>query len=813
MITLLWTLIFLACGWVLFYQRAVLSVWTISFTILMLLHSQFSSASTFTLGIEWSIFILLAITLNIVPLRQQLFSRYLLAFYKKQMPRMSATEREALEAGTVTWEGDLFQGNPNWEKLLHFAPAKLTEEEEAFLAGPVEEVCRMTNDWEVSHNLADLPPKVWQFLKTQGFFALIIPKSYGGKEFSAYAHAKILYKLYGHSIALASTVAVPNSLGPAELLLHYGTEEQKNYYLPRLAKGEEIPCFALTNPEAGSDAGSIPDYGIICKDKFNGKETLGIRLNWNKRYITLAPVATVLGLAFKLYDPDHLIGTEKDLGITCALIPANHPGVIIGRRHLPLNAMFQNGPTQGKDIFIPIDWIIGGPKMAGHGWRMLVECLSAGRAISLPSSAVGSMKVLSWATGAYAHIRKQFNLAIGHFEGIQQPLARIAGFTYIMQAAHKFTLAAIDRGEKPSIPSAIMKYHATEHARLASCDSMDIHAGKGICLGPKNYVGRGYQTAPIGITVEGANILTRNLIIFGQGVIRCHPFILPEMQAAQNPDPQKGLVDFDKAFFSHLGYSFSNVFRSFWLSLSNAHFVKAPKDVSHRYYQLLTRYSAAFSFMSDACMLIFGADLKRKENVSARLGDVLSMLYLASGVLHYYAEQNYLIEDKPLVDWSCQHLLFTIQQQLSGILENLPNKLIGDLLSFIIFPFGKKLQEPNDSLLHKVAELVLHPTATRERLTSGIYLGKENNPLYVLENGLSEVIANEPLEKKFASDLHDKKIHGYTFAEQIKNAVDSDVLTSDEGMKLTKLHDARIAVISVDDFDPNDLIRLHATKH
>ncbi|MGL5556845.1 MAG: acyl-CoA dehydrogenase, partial [Aeromonas veronii] len=480
-------------------------------------------------------------------------------------------------------------------------------------------VCRMVSDWEVTHERADLSPEVWQYLKDNKFFAMIIKKKYGGLEFSAYAQSCVLQKLCGASAVLASTVGVPNSLGPGELLQHYGTDEQKDYYLPRLAVGKEIPCFALTSPEAGSDAGSIPDFGIVCKGEWEGKEVLGMRLTWNKRYITLAPIATVLGLAFKLRDPEHLLGEEEELGITCALIPTHIKGVGIGRRHFPLNVPFQNGPTQGKDVFVPLDFIIGGPAMAGQGWRMLVECLSVGRGITLPSNSTGGVKMLALASGAYSRIRRQFKLPIGKMEGIEEPLARIGGNAYIMGAAANLTVTGIDLGEKPSVISAIVKYHLTDRAQKCIIDAMDIHGGKAICMGPNNYLARGYQGAPIAVTVEGANILTRSMIIYGQGAIRCHPYVLPEMLAASHPDKEQALKDFDKAVFSHVGFAISNLVRSFWLVITGARFASAPyKDQTKGYYQQLSRLSANLAFLSDMAMGTLGGELKRKERVSAR---------------------------------------------------------------------------------------------------------------------------------------------------------------------------------------------------
>ncbi|NDB17324.1 MAG: acyl-CoA dehydrogenase, partial [Gammaproteobacteria bacterium] len=551
------------------YKRLSLLAYTSTFGVLLLAYSAIGEPAGLWKGFLWLLFAALAL-LNVVPLRQRLLTRPFMRIYRRMLPAMSSTEREALEAGTVWWDGELFTGKPDWSKLLGAKTPVLTAEEQAFLDGPCEELCRMVDDFDITHRRGDMPPEVWDFLKRKGFFAMIIQKKYGGLEFSAYAHSCVLAKLSTRSTTVSSTVAVPNSLGPGELLQHYGTEEQKNHYLPRLARGEDIPCFALTGPRAGSDAASLPDSGVVCRGQWQGREIIGLRLNFSKRYITLAPVATVIGLAFRMFDPDRLLGGDTDIGITCALIPRETPGITIGRRHFPLNVPFQNGPIQGRDVFVPLDFIIGGPSMAGQGWRMLVEQLSVGRCISLPSSGTGGGKAAVFATGAYARIRRQFNMPIGKFEGIESVIARMVGLTYTMDAARSVTAGAIDGGEKPSVPSAMLKYHVTEMSRQIANDAMDVHGGKGICLGPRNYLGRGYQVVPVAITVEGANILTRSLIIFGQGAIRCHPYVLKEMEAARNPDRAQGVRDFDDALLGHVGFTLSNAVRSLIMALTNA---------------------------------------------------------------------------------------------------------------------------------------------------------------------------------------------------------------------------------------------------
>jgi acyl-CoA dehydrogenase len=705
------------------YHRIQLKIWSSSLFLILFIYSFWEihhNPIHTKLIILWILFAVLILPLNILFLRRKFFSQKIFDHYKKMMPKISDTEKEVLRAGTVSWEAELFNGKPNWKKLCSIPAVMLTTEEKNFIHHTVEALCHLLNDWQITEVDKDLPSEVWSFLKTEGFFGLIIPKQYGGKGFSAFAHSEILCKIYGVSVTAATTVSVPNSLGPAELLLRYGTDDQKNYYLPRLAKGEEIPCFALTSPEAGSDANSIIDTGIISYGQFEGKETLGIKLNWNKRYITLAPIATVLGLAFKLYDPDKLIGSEIEYGMTCALIPTHLPGITIGRRHMPLNIAFLNGPTQGQDVFIPIDYIIGGQKMAGQGWRMLMECLSVGRAISLPASAIGGGKAAVFATSAYASIRHQFNLSIGKFEGVADVLARMAGNLYLMEAARLLTLSMIQQGEKPSVLSAIMKYHLTELGRKIACDAMDVHGGKGICLGPQNYLGRYYQSIPIAITVEGANILTRSLIIFGQGAIRCHRYVMAEIQAGENND----LKQFDQALWGHIGQIISNKVRSFFLGLTSGYFVKNPvlTLTTRRYYQLLTQFSSAFAFISETSLIILGSKLKRAESLSGRLGDVFSYLYFISAVLKRYEEEGRQAADLPLVHWTCQQFFYEIQWQLDMILQNLPvNKMIKILLNMHIFPLGKHLKPPSDALSHQIAEIIMKPSGTRDRLTQGIF--------------------------------------------------------------------------------------------
>ncbi len=737
------------------------------------------------------------------PWRQRWITGPIFKLFKRVTPRMSQTEREALEAGNVWWDGELFSGRPKWNRLRKLPAPVLSNEEQAFIDGPVEKFCSMIDDWKVTHEDFDLPAQAWQFLKENGFFSMIIPKQYGGLEFSAFAHSEVVMKISTRSVSAAVTVMVPNSLGPGKLLLEYGTEKQKDYYLPRLAKGQEIPCFALTSPHAGSDAGAIPDYGIVCRQDFAGeKNVLGMKVSWNKRYITLGPVATLLGLAFKLYDPDHLLGDTEDLGITLALIPTDTPGVNIGRRHLPLNIMFMNGPNSGKDVFMPLDWIIGGQDRIGQGWRMLVECLTDGRAISLPALSVGAGKMASRSIGAYSRIRRQFKLPIGKFEGIEEALARIGGYTYMMNAARVMTLGALDRGEKPSVISAIVKYHLTEGMRKIVNDAMDIQGGAGICLGPRNIMGRVYQAVPISITVEGANILTRTMIIFGQGAIRSHPYIFKELEAMGNENPEESLDDFDRALSGHIRFFITNMFRSFFHAITSSVFVTVlGKRPVRRYHQHLTRLSAAFALMTDISLMTLGGNLKRKEKLSGRLGDVLSYLYLASASLKHFEDQGRPKEDLAFINWVSQHCMYKAQNALHGLLQNLPNRPVAWLARLIIFPMGRHFSPPNDKLGHKVASILITPSESRDRLTSGIYIpDNDSDTLGKLEKGFDKVIIADHAEKKLYRGLKGYKPDYNGLEDLIKQGLERNIITEDDARLIREADEARTDIIQVDDF-------------
>ena len=786
-----------------------------------------SAAFALALGVAWSThllpgwlaliftvaFVLLAIPLNIPPLRRKFISDGVLATFRKVLPPMSQTERDAIEAGTVWWDGELFSGKPDWGRLLEVPRPGLTPDEQHFLDHEVEELCAMVTDWETTNVHRDLPPAVWQFIKDKGFWGMSIAKKYGGLGFSAFAHSQIMTKLSTHSGTVSVTVMVPNSLGPGELLAHYGTDEQKRYYLPRLAKGLEIPCFALTNPNAGSDAAAIPDFGIVCWGEHEGRRTLGLRVTWEKRYITLGPVSTLLGLAFRAFDPDHLVGDKEDLGITCALIPTSHHGVQIGRRHMPLNAVFQNGPNWGKDVFIPMDWVIGGQPMLGRGWRMLMECLAAGRGISLPSSATGMAKLVVRATGGYARVRTQFKTPIGKFEGIEEALTRMGGNLYMMDATRALTCAAIDLGEKPAVISGIAKLHLTERGRQVVIDAMDVVGGKGICMGPSNFIGAAYMQLPVAITVEGANILTRSLIVFGQGAIRCHPYVLKEIEATRETDPATASAAFDAALFGHVGFTLSNMARTLVTGLTGSHFVGVPADVApetRRYYQQLTRFSAALAFLADVSMGSLGGALKRKEKLSARLGDILSLMYLCSATLKRYEAEGRQQADAPLMHWAIWDAMFRAQTAFEGVISNFPNRVIAAVMRRIVFPLGRPYFAPSDKLGHAVARLLLEPSATRDRLTAGMYLpAAGDGPVTAIERALAATLAAEPIEAKMRTAAKEGRFDaklpaGGGVDVLAARAEAAGVITAAEGAAVLAARDLTAKVIRVDDF-PQDL--------
>jgi len=810
MLTILFLVLVLFGALALAYTNASGRAWALAAAVALAV-SWYARALPLALNLLFTAaFIALTLALAIPVLRRKLISDGVLAAFRKLMPEMSPTERDALEAGTVWWDGELFSGRPNWQRLLDMPKPALTADEQRFLDNEVETLCGMTTDWETTNVYKDLPPQVWQYIKDHGFLGMIIPKEYGGLGFSAFAHSQAITRLSTHCGTTAVTVMVPNSLGPGELLLHYGTEEQKRYYLPRLARGLEVPCFALTSPVAGSDAAAIPDYAFVCWGEHEGRRTLGLRVTWDKRYITLGPVATLLGLAFRAYDPEKLLGDKEDLGITCALIPTTHPGVEIGRRHMPLNAVFQNGPNSGKDVFIPMDWVIGGQPMLGQGWRMLMECLAAGRGISLPSSNTGMAILAVRGVGGYARVRTQFRTAIGKFEGIEEALARMGGNLYMMDATRMVTAGAIDQGERPAVLTAIAKYHITERARQVINDGMDVIGGKGICMGPSNFLGGAYMQHPVAITVEGANILTRSLIIFGQGAIRCHPYVLKEIRATRHTDLQRASIAFDAALFGHLRYAISNFARTLIMGWTGSHFVAVPPSVApetRRYYQQLTRFSAALAFLADVSMGTLGGALKRKEKLSARLGDILSLMYLCSATLKRFEMEGRQEADAPLMHWAIWDAMFKAQNAFEGVISNFPKRTIAFALRRIVFPLGRPYVVPSDRIGQHVARLLIAPSASRDRLTAGIHIGtRDDDPIGLIERALTATIAAELIEAKLRSAIKTGRLDG-----SVPPGAGIDVLASraqaagiigvDEVRALVAQRELVARVIRVDDFD------------
>jgi len=715
------------------------------------------------------------------------------------LPRLSDTEREAIEAGDVWWDADLFTGNPGWNKLLAFAPAKLSAEEQEFLAGPVEELCRRLDDWKINWELHDLPPEVWDFLKSRKFFAMIIPKAYGGLGFSAYAHSEVIRKLSSRSICAACTAMVPNSLGPGELLMQFGTKAQQDYWLPRLARGQEIPCFGLTSPEAGSDAASMIDSGVVCRGTFQGRETIGIRLNWHKRYITLGPIATVLGLAFKLRDPDHLIGDRDDIGITLALVPTNLPGISIGRRHLPAMHVFQNGPNWGHDVFIPMDNVIGGVDQVGKGWKMLMSALAAGRGISLPSLSAAGAAFCAHITGAYARIREQFHVPIANFEAIQERLGRIAATAYLLDGARRMTCAALDDGHHPAVVTAIMKSQATDRMRVAVSDAMDVHGGKAVIEGPLNYLGSLYRGVPIAITVEGANIVTRSLIQFGQGAIRCHPYLLKEMQALEDTDRARGLDAFDQVLWAHVRHSLANTFRAWGRAWTGGLFAPAANaGAATRYYRQLSRHAAAFALAVDLSLLTLGGTLKRKEMISARFGDILSELYLSSSALKRWNDEGRQNDDLPLLEYCMQASFAIIETRFDELLANFPVRPVAWLLRFLIQPLGPRRRGPSDRVIDRCADIIVNPGAARDRLTVDLYhpaASEAENGIALVERAFAMTVAVQPIRDR----MHTARVR------DVDQAVAQRTITADEAGKLKAAAEAVAAAIAVNDFAPEEL--------
>lgn len=802
MTTLILSLIGFAAIWALAYIGAPLIAWTATVAAYFIALFVFGAIGWTGLVVAAVIGVPIAVLFNVTSLRRSIVTTPVFKLFKSVLPDMSDTEREALEAGEVWWEAEMFRGKPDWSMLMDFKYTELDQAEQSFLDNETHTLCEMLDEWEITQELNDLPEPVWKYIRENNFFAMLIPKEHGGLGFSAVAQSTIVAKIASRSITAAVTVMVPNSLGPGELLTHYGTKEQQEKWLPGLIDGSEIPCFGLTGPEAGSDAGSIPDTGIVCKGQYEGKEVLGMKLTFSKRWITLAPVATCVGLAFKLYDPEGLLGDsdKTDYGITCALIPADLPGLEIGRRHFP--GAFMNGPIVGTDVFVPLDSIIGGIEKAGGGWRMLVECLSAGRGISLPALSSAASKMSYRMTGAFARIRRQFNLPVGKFEGVQEAAAQIAGINYKMEAARVLTASGVD-ATSPSVVTAMAKYHMTEWMRESINHAMDIHGGRGIQHGPRNYLVPGYQAIPVAITVEGANILTRSLMIFGQGSIRCHPYVFPEMEAAR----EDNLDEFDHLLWSHIGFSVNRGARALTLGLTGARLADSPvHGPAADYYRQLARMSAALAFTSDVTMAMLGGDLKRKERLSARLGDVLSNLYFASATLKYYKDQGEQAGDLPHMQWVLDDCLAKISVAFDEFFRNFPNRIVAGMLRVFVFPLGRPYTGASDDLGNQLAEAMMEPGEFRDRMTNGIFISKDpNDATGRMEVALDMLAKIEPLYDKFARAVSKGKVEGHDTPTQLANCVETGILSKDEAKQVEEYDKHRYDSILTDAFDPDYL--------
>lgn len=790
----------LAAFWLLAFVGAPLLIWTAGFGALLVALDVAGSIGATAFAVSASIYVVLALLLNVKPLRRAVLTGPIFGVFKKVLPEMSSTEREALEAGDVWWEAEMFRGRPNWSKLLDFKYTALTREEQSFLDNECEALCKMCDDWKIEFEHKDLPPEVWNFIRKKKFLSMLIKKEYGGLGFSANAQSAVVTKLATKSLSMAVTVMVPNSLGPGELLMHYGTDAQKKKWLPGLVDGSEIPCFGLTGPEVGSDATAMPDNGVVCYGEHEGKKVLGLKLNFSKRYITLAPIATVVGLAFKLRDPEGLLGDKdkSDYGITCALVPARHKGMQIGRRHYP-GAAFMNGTIQGHDVFIPLDWIIGGPSMAGKGWRMLVECLSAGRGISLPALSTAAGQTAFRMAGVYARLRRQFKVSIGKFEGVQEATARIAGNAYTLEATRILTASAVDHCA-PSVVTAIAKYHMTEMMRKVVNDGMDVMAGRGIQQGPRNFMATAYKATPVAITVEGANILTRNLMIFGQGAIRCHEYVFPEMEAAREND----LVAFDKLLFGHIGFSINRAVRAVTLGLTGARIASSPVGGEMApYFRTIERLSASLAFVSDLTMGVLGGKLKFKERLSARLGDVLSQLYISSAVLKYYLEGSKSEAELAHARWALDHALYEAARAFEEFIENFPVAWARLVMRTVVFPIGNHFRPVSDAQSAKIADMLLEHTDVRDRVSWLVFKsGGKEDAIGRMEHAWDVAQLAEPAYAKFYKLANHGELKGERVIDKLEDAVEKGLMTAEESRQAAAYDEVRFDVIMTDDFTP-----------
>ncbi|UYN98272.1 MAG: acyl-CoA dehydrogenase [Devosia sp.] len=763
------------------------------------------SGATYGLGwFSWVLIVFgaLLLVLAIKPIRMAVLTTPVYGAVKSILPKVSRTEQEALDAGTVGWDAELFSGRPDWDKLTGIRPLTLTADEQAFLDNETETACKMIDDWDIRHNRADLSPELWDFLKSKGFLGMLIGKEHGGLGFSAQAQSMIVSKIASRSVAAGITVMVPNSLGPGELLEKYGTKAQKDKYLHRLANGQEVPCFALTGVHSGSDAGGMRDIGVVTKGTYNGQEVLGVRLSFDKRYITLAPIATLVGLAFILKDPDNLLGRGDNIGITLALIPHDHPGLDIGRRHYPARQAFMNGPVRGTDMFIPMDFLIGGTDYAGQGWRMLMECLSTGRAISLPAIGTTSIKATLRATSAYARVRRQFGIPVGIMEGVAEPLGEMIKRAYMYEATRRLTASMVDEGQRPAVIAGLLKYTTTEAMRDSMDDAFDIQGGRAIQDGPGNYLFGAYQSMPVAITVEGANILTRTLMTFAQGVLRAHPYLLREIQAVQDKDRKAGLDAFDGAFGGHTAFMLRNIVASFLHGLTNGAFASSPNQgPMTRWYRRLHRYAQDFALVADWTTVVLGGALKRKQKLSGRMADLLGELYLMSATLKRFDEEGRIEEDRELIDAIMADRVANMERIFAEVFANFPNPFFANAMRFLCFPLGRHAKRASDRVNYRFVRAVLRPGGFRDRLTTGVYVSMDPNDVTgVLEDAFIKVTEAEDIEAKFVKAARKGVFERRLDRDAIDDAVAAGVLNDNEAGVMRAADEATNRAVHVDDF-------------
>ena len=776
--------------------------------IITVIVTAFISLWSLILGVPIA---LLCLMLLIAPLRQSLITKPVYKALSGAMPSMSDTEREALDAGTSWWEKELFMGAPNWDTFANYPYPELSEREQSFIDNEVETLCAMLDEWEITQDYKDLTPQAWQFIKANGFLGLIIPEEYGGLAFSSYAQSRVMSKIASRSSTAAVSCMVPNSLGPGELLMHYGTDEQKQRWLPGLAKGEEVPCFGLTGPEAGSDAGAIPDTGVVCYGTHKGEHMLGLRMNFSKRWITLAPIATVVGLAFKMHDPEGLLGdpNKTDYGITCALVPADHEGVIVGPRHYPSGSPFMNGTVDGTDVFIPLDYIIGGVENAGRGWRMLMECLGVGRGISLPALSTSASEMSYLSVSAFAKVREQFKISVGKFEGVQDATSRIASQTYMLEAFRHLVTCGLNQGGTPSVMTAMAKYYATETMREVVNDGMDVVGGRAIQMGPRNFLASLYQTIPVSITVEGANILTRSLMIFGQGAMRCHPYLFDELQLLQSEDKEGALKQFDNLFFKHLGYTFNRGAKAFVAGYvggsSNA--PSFADSFTRPYYKHINRLSAGFALTADMALGLLAGDLKRKEMLSGRLADIHGHLFIATAILQFYEHGSKSEAERLHAEVALQNSLYTIQEAFVAFFANFPNRMAANVVSFVTFPSGRIFTPASDELKTKLGDTFMddhEANPFRDYLKTMVYYNTDPDDVTGrMEHAYQTLLEVEPLWQKFKKAEHDDSFEGLTFEDHVVHASQSGDITESEAEQLIKYNALRFDSLLTDVLDEN----------